>query len=377
MLAVLAAGCGGGDDDAARASGDVSGTVRLFAFGDPEELQAFKNVITAFEQEEPDVDVQLVETSDRDDLIARVSTSIAGGKPPELFLINYRFFGQFAARDVLEPLEPRLEQSDVFEEDDFYPGPLDAFRFGEDRTITCLPQNASSLVLYYNRDLFKAAGVPEPEDDWTWKDFTDRAVALTKDTNGDGTTDVYGAGIEPSLIRLAPFLWSNGAELVKDDLSGFDLETPEAAEVLDQFFSLHVNYRAIPGEEEEESENSEARFLNGRMAMYFDSRRATPGFRTITGLRLGRRAAAEIRRAGVDPSLRRVLHAARRGEQGRGLALRRVRARPGRPADHRRSRPHGPVAQGRREHGCLPRPEREAEPVAGLPRQPRPRSRSA
>jgi multiple sugar transport system substrate-binding protein len=280
-LAGFAAGCGG--EEKTGNDGEVSGTVRLFAFGDPEELQAFKNVIAAFEQEEPDVDVQLVETSDRDDLIARVSTSIAGGKPPELFLINYRFFGQFAARDVLEPLEERLESSDVFEEGDFYAGPLDAFRFGEDRTITCLPQNASSLVTYYNRDLFEAAGVPEPEDDWTWKDFTDRAVALTEDTNGDGTTDVHGAGIEASLIRLAPFLWSNGAELVKDDLSGFDLGTPEAAEVLDQFFSLHVNYRAIPGEEEEESEDSEARFMNGRMAMYFDSRRATPGFRTITG----------------------------------------------------------------------------------------------
>ena len=278
-LAGFAAGCGGEEKPT---DGEVSGTVRLFAFGDPEELQAFKNVIAAFEEKEPDVDVQLVETSDRDDLIARVSTSIAGGKPPELFLINYRFFGQFAARDVLEPLGERLASSDVFEEDDFYAGPLDAFRFGEDRTITCLPQNASSLVTYYNRDLFEAAGVPEPEDDWTWQDFTDRAVALTKDTDGDGTTDVYGAGIEPSLIRLAPFLWSNGAELVKEDLSGFDLQTAEAAEVLDQFFQLHVNYRAIPSEEEEESEDSEARFLNGRAAMYFDSRRATPGFRTIT-----------------------------------------------------------------------------------------------
>src|SRR5688500_13159832 len=116
VLAVLAAGCGGDDDDEDAPSGDVSGTVRLFAFGDPEELQAFKNVITAYEKEEPDVDVQLVETSDRDDLIARISTSIAGGKPPELFLINYRFFGQFAARDVLEPLGPRLEPSEVFDE---------------------------------------------------------------------------------------------------------------------------------------------------------------------------------------------------------------------------------------------------------------------
>jgi hypothetical protein len=44
-------------------------------FGDPEELQAFRNVVATFEAEEPDVDVQLIEASDRDDLIARVSSS--------------------------------------------------------------------------------------------------------------------------------------------------------------------------------------------------------------------------------------------------------------------------------------------------------------
>jgi multiple sugar transport system substrate-binding protein len=125
--------------------------------------------------------------------------------------------------------------------------------------------------------------VPEPAEDWTWKDFTDTAVALTKDTDGDGKTDQYGAGIEANLIRLAPFLWSNGANLVRDDLSGFDLDTEEAREVLDQFFKLHLNYQVTPSEEEVEAEDDEARFMNGTTAMLFESRRAVPGLRTIDG----------------------------------------------------------------------------------------------
>jgi multiple sugar transport system substrate-binding protein len=280
LLLVLASGCGGSSGGGGP---EVSGDVSFLAFGDPEELQAFRNVITAFEEEEPDVNVELVAASDRDDLLARLGTAFAGGTPPDLFLINYRFFGQFAAKGVLEPLGPRLEESDAFSEDDFYSTPLEAFRFGDDRDLLCLPQNASSLVVYYNRDLFEQNGVAEPEAGWTWKEFTDTAVALTKDTDGDGTTDVYGAGIEPSLIRLAPFLWSNGADLVKEDLTGFDLATPAAGEVLDEFFKLRSDYRVIPSEEEEESEDSESRFMNGRTAMLFESRRATPGFRTIEG----------------------------------------------------------------------------------------------
>ena len=42
----------------------------------------------------------------------------------------------------------------------------------------CLPQNLSSLVVYYNRDLFDAAGVPYPEAGWTWDDFLAAAKAL-------------------------------------------------------------------------------------------------------------------------------------------------------------------------------------------------------
>jgi multiple sugar transport system substrate-binding protein len=274
-LAFLATGCGGGDQGS-----KVSGTVNLMAFGDPEELQAFRNVISAFSDKEPEITVKLIEASDRDDLLARLATGFAAGSPPDLFLINYRFFGQFAAKGVLEPLQGRLDDSKEFAEGDFYEQALAPFRFRG--ALQCLPQNISSLVVYYNRDLFRNAGVQEPTANWTWKEMTDKAGALTKDVDGDGKTEQYGLGVEPVLIRLAPFLWSNGAELVKEDASGFDLGTKAAQEVLDEFLVLRSNYRVIPSEEEVKSEDDETRFINGRTAMYMDSRRATPGFRKIT-----------------------------------------------------------------------------------------------
>jgi multiple sugar transport system substrate-binding protein len=264
------------------AGGGASGTVRFLVFGEPAELQAFRSVVREFRQVEPDVTVKLVEASDRDDLIARLSTSFAGGQPPDLFLINYRFYGQFASREVLEPIQSRLDGSDAFDEDDFYEEALDAFR--RDGELVCLPQNISSLVVYYNRDLFREAGVREPEAGWTWNDMVEKAIALTRDENGDGNVDRYGLGAEPSLIRIAPFVWSNGGELV-DDLerpTRFTLDTPAAQEALQAFFDLRALHIVVPTEEEIESEEDETRFLNGRTAMVLSSRRATPTFRTIT-----------------------------------------------------------------------------------------------
>jgi multiple sugar transport system substrate-binding protein len=281
MAAAVALLLVGADCGTSGSAGDGTGTIQFLVFGEPEELRAYRDVITAFRAREPEIDVQLVEASDRSDLIARLSTSIAGGSPPDVFLLNYRFYGQFAARGALEPVADRLQASDVFEPEDFYEEALEAFRWEGEQM--CLPQNVSSLVVYYNRDLFRAEGVSEPEPGWQWRDMVEKAKALTEDQDGDGTVDRYGLGVEPSVIRLAPFVWSAGGELV-DDLerpTRFTLDTPEAQLALAQFFALRRAHGVIPTEEELESEDDESRFLNGRTAMVMSSRRSTPVFRTI------------------------------------------------------------------------------------------------
>ena len=271
---LLVAGCGG-DDDGGSEGGKVSGDVSFMVFGDPEEIQAYRDVIAEYKNQEPDVNVKLIEASDRDDLIARLGTSFSGGTPPDLFLLNYRFYGQFAARDVLEPIESRVDDSKVFQQEDFYEQAMNAFRFNG--TLTCLPQNISSLVVYYNKDLFKAAGVAEPKEGWTWADMVAAAKKLKKG-------DVEGIGVEASLIRVAPFVWSNAGELVdsEDKPTRFTLDTPEAQKAMTDFFNLHGVHDVVPGDEEVEAEDDETRFQNGRLAMVLSSRRATPTFRTIT-----------------------------------------------------------------------------------------------
>jgi multiple sugar transport system substrate-binding protein len=276
VLALAAAGCGGGGAD--KASGEIS----FLVFGEPEELKAFRSVITAFRKEQPEVKVKLIEASDRDDLLARLATSFAGGTPPDLFLLNYRFYGQFAARGVLEPVQGRLNESEVFAEDDFYPQALDAFR--RDGELICLPQNISSLVVYYNRNLFRNAGVPEPKPGWTWEEMVEKAIKLTRDEDGDGNIDQYGLGVEPSIIRLAPFVWSMGGEIVDDEQkpTRLTLDTPEGLGAMQSFFALRDQHLVIPSDQEREAEDEETRFLNGRLAMVLSSRRSTPSFRTIT-----------------------------------------------------------------------------------------------
>jgi multiple sugar transport system substrate-binding protein len=288
-LALMAASCGGGEAD----TGAAGASIRFLVFGEPEELKAYRQLIDAFGERESHVRVQLVEASDRDDLIARLSTSFAGGSPPDVFLINYRFYGQFASKGVLEPLEERVNASNVFEPDDFYPQALEAFRWN--RELTCLPQNISSLVVYYNRSLFRRYAVQVPRAGWTWTDFVTTAARLTRDRAGQPvrgqepelgavTPVVYGLGLEPTLIRIAPFVWSNGGRLVDDERrpTRLTLEEPSALQALKEFLELRSVYGVVPTDAEVEAEDDESRFANGRLAMLLSSRRSTPTFRTIT-----------------------------------------------------------------------------------------------
>jgi multiple sugar transport system substrate-binding protein len=265
LLACLALGaCGGGD-------GRDGVTLQLF--GDAEELGVYRKLVAAYERKTGQR-VELIEVADRDAHVQKLTTSFAGGDPPDAFLVNYRNYAGFADRGVLDPVGPRLDRSRKLSRAELYPQPLEAFTF--DGRLQCMPQNVSSLAVYYNRDLFQAAGLADPPPDWTFAEFTTAARALTDPPR------VYGLGVEPSLVRAAPFVWSAGGELVDDAArpTRFTLGTAEARQGLQNFLGL-AGFG--PTEQEVEARALEDRFLDGGLAMYMGSRREVPTFRTIEG----------------------------------------------------------------------------------------------
>lgn len=253
--------------------------ITFMVFGDAAEFAAYQRLVAAFTAAQDDVTVSLSHIPSQGDYRARLATDFAAGTPPDVSLLNFRRVGTFAAAGQLQPLGSYLEGSDVIAPADFYPVTLQAFTWQSQ--LMCLPQNISSLVVYYNRDLFAAAGLAEPPDDWTWDEFLAAAKALTRDTDGDGQTDQYGLGVEASLFRLAPFVWQNGGELVDDPAypTQLALTRVPAQAALTWFTELQTVHGVVPDRLAEESQDSESRFLSGTTAMYLNSRRGTPTYR--------------------------------------------------------------------------------------------------
>jgi multiple sugar transport system substrate-binding protein len=259
-----------------------AGRISFMVFGDAAEKAAYERLVADFTRRTPQVQVTLIHVPGQGDYRTRLGVDFAAGRPADVVLLNYRRYAAFAARGVLEPLGPYLGRSALIREADFYPQAMEPFRW--QGTLTCIPQNLSSLVAYVNLDLFRQAGLPRPSADWTWDEFLQTARALTRDINGDGRPDQYGLGTEVSIFRLAPFVWQNGGELVDDPRAPtrLILDAPAAREAVHWFVELSTRHRVVPDAVEEKAESSESRFLHGRLAMFLNSRRGVPTYRTIT-----------------------------------------------------------------------------------------------
>ena len=257
-------------------------TLTLLISGDPTDEAAYQQLIDAFAADHADIAVNLINSPSSGDFRKRLAADFAAGTPPDLFLINYRNLGRFAASGAVEPLTDYLAKSALIKPNDYYPQALAAFQWNGEQI--CMPQNISSPVIYYNKTLFDAAGLTYPTDAWTWDGFLETAKMMTQDSDNDGATDIYGFGIDPTLVRATPFVWMNGGDLVDDPIAPtrLTLDTPESKEALQWFMALQLTHQVTPDAVAEEAESSLSRFINGRLAMFMDSRRAVPEFRAIT-----------------------------------------------------------------------------------------------
>jgi multiple sugar transport system substrate-binding protein len=249
--------------------------------GDPTDSAAYQSLIDAFVAERPEITINLINIPSSGDFGKRLTADFAAGAPPDVFLMNYRRLGPYVSRGAVEMLTTHLADSSQIDAANYYPQALDGFTWQGD--LACMPQNMSSPVIYYNKAIFDAAGLPYPHDDWTWDDFVATAKTLTQNFDRDGLIDIYGLGVEPSLVRAAPFIWMNGADIVDDPAAPtrLTLDSPASKEALAWFIALQTIHKVVPDAVAEESESSESRFLNGRLAMLMESRRASPEFRAI------------------------------------------------------------------------------------------------
>lgn len=139
--------------------------------GNEENLQ---KIVDAFEEENPDITVE-VQTAPYSDYFTQLQTDLAAGTQADVFDVDAGSFPNIAANGVLAPLED-------FDASAYRESVLDIYNV--DGVQYGLPTSFSDVVLFYNKELFDAAGVDYPTSDWTWADEKAAAEKLTDAASG-------------------------------------------------------------------------------------------------------------------------------------------------------------------------------------------------
>lgn len=159
------------------------------------------------------------------ELLAKMMLDATSPEPEyDVLLVDDPWVPQLAEIGALADLKGEkvagLTDAD-YDWDDFNAAPLAA---GEWKGVQyAVPVRSNVLLRFYNRSLYKAAGLPEPTPAQTWDEFFSDAEKLVRDTNGDGKADVWA--VDTYFVRdsLTPTIWqsilnANGGSLL--DASG-------------------------------------------------------------------------------------------------------------------------------------------------------------
>ena len=203
-------------------------------------LAPHQAIIARFEAANPDLQVQL-EPVESGDYYQVLLDQIATGNPPDLLQIGDDAVPSFVDRKALLSLDEYIVSPNYPLDTGIYlPGVLEPGHWAGSQYL--LPKDFTPLAVYYNKKLFDQYGVPYPQPGWTWDDFLHTAQALTKDTNGDGTTDLWGVQLTGTWTTgFEYWVAAAGGRLVSNDGIGFlgymdSSQTSEALQFLDDLY---------------------------------------------------------------------------------------------------------------------------------------------
>jgi len=229
--------------------------------------EVIEGQIAKFNQSQDRVEVEGVFQQSYDAVQQKFQAALVSGDVPELVQMEIHATPQFAASGALTPLEDFYQNDPDFNVDDLVPATLLNQRW--DGKLYAMPINRSTPLLYYNKQLFRDAGLDPEQPPRTWQEFRDMAKQLTKVENGE--TTVYGFIPVSSWWYFESMVWSNGGELLSEDLSTVRFAEAGAAPLQIWADMIHTDKTARTFSGDKANEQLQQHFIQGRAAMVLNS----------------------------------------------------------------------------------------------------------
>ena len=193
----------------------------------------------------------------------KMITAVAGGQGPDMLLLDQIWVSQYAAAKYVIPITDKMMGSGIKAED-YFPGAWGAGSYlGQ---IYAIPFDVGVWALmYYNKDMFKAAGLDPEKPPVTWDEFLTVGKKLTHG-NQYGTAVWLGKGDALQCMTDA-FTFSGGGKVISDDGKKALFNSPQGVAALN--FWKACAAISPPGTVGRDEESSFLLFTSGQVGMFF------------------------------------------------------------------------------------------------------------
>jgi multiple sugar transport system substrate-binding protein len=195
---------------------DHAKTLTFWAMG--REGEAVIQLLPAFERMHPEihVDVQVLPWKEAHQ---KLLTAFAGGTTPDLAQLGNTWIAELDAVHALQPLQPYVARSKVVLPADYFPGIWATNRI--DGTLYGVPWYIDTRLLFYRKDMLKAAGFAQPPRDWA--EWSAQMAALTRRPGPNHYAILLPVNEFEQLLSLA---LQQDAPLLRDDNCYGNFESP-------------------------------------------------------------------------------------------------------------------------------------------------------
>jgi ABC-type glycerol-3-phosphate transport system substrate-binding protein len=257
--------------------------VRVAVFtSDPVVIKILNGVMRDIEKKHPGLEVRL-ENIPYGSFQDKITTEIVAGQPPDIVSVEVNNFVDLYMKGAFEDLTPYVQRDGV-DTSAYYETIMK--RFSPGGKVYALPTDiAPTGVVYYNKKMFREAGIPYPDmkKNWQWPEpFLSICKKLVKrDANGKITRWAYA---DPYNIDAVPFMLSNGGYFMdsEENPTRLALDSPQAMQAYkfrwDMVFVSHVSPTMSEVQSFNFGNGSENMFVNGQIAMLNSGIWHTPTF---------------------------------------------------------------------------------------------------
>ncbi|THF72878.1 ABC transporter substrate-binding protein [Cohnella fermenti] len=264
MIGVLSA-CGGNDNsNSASSSSSAAGGKQVsisfwntFTGSDADTLKEIVNDYNKANEGKYEVKMDIMPA---DQFGQKLPPSIATGTAPSLVALSSSGAAAYIQNGSIEPVDD-FYSVDGVNRDDFEES---AVKLGESNgSLYLLPMQVFGIEFFWNKDLFKAAGLDPDTPPATFEQLADYAVKLTDESKGQ-----YGFAMP---IKGAPqyslmFIWGNGGDVVDLASRKSVLNSAENVETFKWLADLAVQKKVTP--KGLNGVETDKLFLSGKAAMY-------------------------------------------------------------------------------------------------------------